>query len=175
MTAPAFPILWIDPGKMTGLALYVPELAAKDHQMAGFPPGFWAAEEEFERAGDHIEGITMRWNITMRAGWEHFRVHSRTPGDDAHHAIEMIGVARRAIMKAGCVQLGPAMPDQRLVAKPALLEAVGWWLPGRDDAQSAAQHMLAYMLRTGMVPARERVIVDKLIREKMDDDGPKRL
>lgn len=164
VTTPAFPVLWVDPGKMTGLAIWLPD------------GRFWAGEFLFQSAADIIEGACREYRSELRAGWEHFRVHPRTPPDDAHHAIEMIGVARRAIYVNRCVQLGPAMPDQRLIAKPALLEAIGWWLPGQDDAQSAAQHLLAYMLRTGMVPAREQVILAGLIREKMGDgDEPKRL
>lgn len=156
---------------MTGLALYVPEMAASGTQLAArFPPGFWTTEDQFLAAGDHIEGITMRWNIALRAGWEHFRVHARTPGDDAHHAIEMIGVARRAIAKASCVQIGPAMPDQRKPATMAMLKAIGWWLPGCDDSQSASQHLLSYMLRTGTVPARESVALEEHMREKMRDE-----
>jgi hypothetical protein len=74
----------------------------------------------------------------------------------------MIGVTRRAMRKYGCCQIGPAMPAQRKTASPAMLKAIGWWRPGKDDAQSAAQHMLASMLRTGQVPDKEQVILAAL-------------
>lgn len=160
---PRMPILWIDPGKMTGLAVWMPAGSSL--------PGheFWADEFEFMMAGNQIESICAWYGPSLRAGWEHFYVHEKTPGDDAHHAIEMIGVARRAITRYQCVQVGPAQPKQRLMATPRMLEAIGWWLPGKDDAQSAAQHLLAYMLRTGNVPDRENAILTRL-RETMTDE-----
>jgi hypothetical protein len=33
-----------------------------------------------------------------------------------------------------------------------MLKRVGWWVPGKDDAQSASQHLLAFCLRENCVP-----------------------
>ena len=51
------------------------------------------------------------------------------------------------------------MPEQRKVATMDKLRMLGWWLPGKDDAQSAGQHMLAWLLRSGNLPPRERAIL----------------
>jgi hypothetical protein len=50
------------------------------------------------------------------------------------------------------VLLDPANPADRLAAKPADLKTLGWWTPGLDDAQSASQHLLAWLKREKCVP-----------------------
>ena len=156
MSAPGFPVLWIDSGKDTGLALWQP----------GTPAYLWADEFEFIKAGDLIEEAC-RTFPGLHVGWEHFHVHSRTPGDDAHFAIEMIGVARRIVYKANLISFKPAPPGSRDIATKAMLEHIGWWVPGKDDAQSAAQHMLAWMLRSENVPP---VIDRKLFELRQGSD-----
>jgi hypothetical protein len=153
---PGFPVLWIDPGKMTGLALYD----------AGSAPDFHCTELPFIEAGDMIEQMCGWYKKRLRVGWEHFHVHAKTPGDDAHHAMEMIGVARRAAYVAGCITFKPAQPGERFIATMQMLEHIGWWRPGLDDAQSAAQHMLAWMYRSGNVPSLIEVELARFREEK---------
>src|SRR5690348_10594298 len=130
-------VLWIDPGKMTGLAYY-------GHLRQSEPYRWICDEFDFVNAGEQIKAITeAHWN-TLSVGWETFTIFPKTPAADAHHAIEMIGVARYHAMRHGCRILTPASPDQRKVATREMLEAIGWWMPGKDDAQSAAQHALAW-------------------------------
>jgi hypothetical protein len=140
-------VMWIDPGKDTGIAVWHP---------AWNKPAIW--ELEFEQAGDYIEYYCQAAPV-MYVGWETFRITPTTPPDDAHHAIEMIGVTRRAALKSRCTILTPAAPGQRRVATPEMLKALGWWVPGKDDAQSAAQHLLAWLLRGEHLPAREAGIL----------------
>lgn len=147
---PSGPVLWIDPGKMTGLAGWT-EFA-----------GFYADEYEFMTAGDAIERMCELFGHGLYIGWEHFVIGPKTPAADAHYAIEMIGVARRAALKHNCKNVGPAQPDQRNKATMAMLQAIGWWVPGKDDAQSAAQHCLSWMMRNGCVPSREATILAEI-------------
>jgi hypothetical protein len=141
------PVLWVDPGKMTGLALYVP------YQMQ------FIREADFIQASATIESACRHYGHPLLVGWESFRIGPRTPPADAHYAIEMIGVTRYLAMKFNCQILQPASPDQRLTASRSMLQALGWWTAGRDDAQSAAQHMLSWMLRTDNLPAKEAGIL----------------
>lgn len=142
--------MWVDPGKDTGIAAWHPRW---DRAFV------W--EYEFERAGDMIEYICRAYGQPL-VGWEAFHINPKTPPADAHHAIEMIGVTRRAAIKNKCVILTPADPNQRKKATPAMLKALDWWLPGKDDAQSAAQHLLAWLLREGNLPDREAGILAEL-------------
>lgn len=155
MTAPGYPVLWIDPGKMTGLALWRPK----------YPDKLWADEFDFMAAGDHIEFAVRDFGPDLRIGWEHFHVHARTPGDDAYYAIEMIGVARRIAYRSKLITFKPAQPAQRDIATMAMLKHIGWWVPGKDDAQSAAQHLLAWMERSNMTPPQIEV---KLAQFRME-------
>lgn len=151
------PVLWVDPGKMTGFAYYTPEM----------PWNVQIDELPFIEAGDLIEAICQWGSSRLAVGWEHFTIrhdtHKKTA--DAHHAIEMIGVARRAMIKNNCIALSPAQPGERLVATRKMLEVIGWWRPGKDDAQSAAQHLLSWMLRTGCVPAEVMTSIRSTIQE----------
>ena len=40
-----------------------------------------------------------------------------------------------------------------------MLKALGWWAPGLDDAQSAACHMLRWMMAGNMAPPDVRAVV----------------
>jgi hypothetical protein len=144
-------VLWIDPGKMTGLALFTRH-----------PYTFQAWEQGFIPAGDSIEHLCRVWNHQLAIGWEQFTVGPHTPGIDAHHAIEMIGVARRAAIKNRCQILTAATQEQRKIATQQMLESLGWWVPSADDAQSAACHMLAWMMRTGNEPDNIKIALRKL-------------
>lgn len=145
MPSPSQPVLWIDPGKMTGLAFWAPW-----HQE-------WITEideHDFMSAAERISGYCAVHRSWLLVGWEHFTIGARTHQKtaDAHHAIEMIGVARLAAQFHGCQILPVAQPGDRNPATRQMLEALGWWRPGKDDAQSAAQHLLAWMLRVNRVP-----------------------
>jgi hypothetical protein len=150
-------VLWIDPGKMTGLALYHHPFGQANSY------GEYACHEfDFEAAGGHIKAFCEMYQDYLSVGWEKFTIFPKTPAADAHHAIEMIGVARYHALRYHCRILTPAAPEQRKMATREMLEAIGWWVPGKDDAQSAAQHLLAWLLRTGNTPAREAGILAAL-------------
>lgn len=143
-------VVWVDPGKDTGIAAWHPRW----HKATCWEAGF-------EMAGDIIEYVCGAYGQPL-VGWETFHVNPKTPPADAHHAIEMIGVTRRAAIKNGCTILTAASPDQRKVATPAMLKALGWWVAGKDDAQSALQHLLAWLLRENHLPDREAGILAEL-------------
>lgn len=144
-------VLWIDPGMMTGLA-------------ALFDRGthFYADEYGFMEAGTNIEQFCQLYGPRAAVGWETYTVDPSRPQKDAHHALEMIGVARRYATMYCCQQIQPAAPGKRKAATTKMLQAVGWWVPAKDDAQAAARHMLAWLMRTNQVPPRERELLDQL-------------
>jgi hypothetical protein len=143
-------VLWIDPGKDTGLAI-----------LRAYGRYFEVGEYGFERAGSIIYSLCATHQRNLAIGWERFVIgpstHKKSP--DAHHAIEMIGIARYFATVWRCQILPSAAPGDRDPATMEKLKLIGWWVPGCDDAQSAAQHMLAYLVRTRQVPPRESAIL----------------
>jgi hypothetical protein len=139
-------VLWVDPGLDTGLALL--------QNGSQPPPGnsWWCDEFRFMEAGTYVESICQHYRGELAVGWESFDIRPRTPPVDAHHAIEMIGVIRRISTRSCCQLLTPAKQEQRKTATRGMLTQLGWWVKGKDDAQSAAQHLLAWMLRENIAP-----------------------
>jgi hypothetical protein len=113
---------------------------------------FFADEYDFMTAGDHIEDTCFQWGPALVVLYETYTIIPGAPTKDAHHAIEMIGVVKRYATKHGC-RLLTAQPEQRKKATKAMLEAIGIWPTGKDDAQSATQHLVAWCLRTQNMPA----------------------
>jgi len=138
---PPLIFLAIDPSRLTGLAWW-----HQDH-------GFHADQCPFEQAGDWIEDTARIGGRGCRMICERYVPLPDLPQDDAHFAMEMIGVARRAALKNGCTFAEPR-PGDRLIATPAMLRKIGWWMPGLKDANAASQHLLADMLANrGYLPA----------------------
>ena len=133
-------VMWIDPGKMTGIAVLQGDRL------------FTADEWDFDHAGDQIEHWCAYWQRLLAVGWERYWVDQRRPQQDAHHALEMIGVARRYARKWQCQLLPERQPHDPDAADRKRLIAMGIWPPGKKDAQSAAVHMVGWLLETGNLP-----------------------
>jgi len=136
-------VMWVDPGGMTGLAVLT---QGRD---------FWAEEFPPQLAGSTIAKFCEQWNYGGLIGWERFHIGPQThklTQEPVHQAIEMIGVCRY-LANASRVQIAtPAAPDDRKPASQLMLRKLGIWPVGKDDAQSAAQHLVAWCLRTGNLP-----------------------
>jgi hypothetical protein len=134
-------VLWIDPGGMTGLAwLYDTGRA------------FWCDEHDFQTACARIEDTCHRYQNTLAIGWETYQVTRREPQTNARDAIEPIGAARYLAGKHGCLVLPEAPRHTPKPHEREWLQAAGWWVRGKDDAQSAACHMYRWLLRSGQMP-----------------------
>jgi hypothetical protein len=137
--APPPYLVWIDPGGMTGIA----SLSYSK---------FWADEYQFQRACDIIADLCCLGRH-LAIGWERFTIGPNTHKMTRQpEAMEIIGVARYFATRYDCMILPPAAPGERDTATPEMLKALGIWTPGKDDAQSATQHLLAWMLRNKCVP-----------------------
>jgi hypothetical protein len=141
-------ILFIDPGDDTGLAWLWKHGTA-----------FHAGEFKFFEAGDHIEDTCEQWGERLAVGWERYDIRTRLPQTHAYDAIGIIAVTRRAVRRSGCQALPPAQQHTPTTSERRELEAVGWWTPGKNDAQSAACHLLRWLRRSGNLPPRERGIL----------------
>lgn len=156
-------VLWVDPGLMTGLALYRTEPAFSSTPV--LPADFQCGEQDFFSACTKIDYLTREYGNRMAVGWERFTVnastHKKTPQPDAMH---VIGVCRYLAVKHGCRVLPEAQQASPSPLEQEQLKALGWWVASKDDAQSAAAHLLRYMQRTGELPPREREILNALGR-----------
>jgi hypothetical protein len=121
---------------------------------------FQADELAFQEAGTRIWGICAEYRAALWIGWERFTVnastHKKTSQPDA---LKMIGVADWIATTWGCHILQPAGQHTPDTADQQRLKALGWWVPGKDDAQSAAAHMLRWLMQTGSLPPREAGIL----------------
>lgn len=145
-------VMWVDPGGMTGIALY--------YRASG---NFEVDEYPFQRAGEVLyHRLQMFSGGRIAIGWERFTIlpdtHKLTPQPEA---IEVIGVARFLAGVFGARLLTPANQHTPDKMDQARLKSLGWWLPGKNDAQSAAGHMLNWMLRTGELPPHERELLGR--------------
>lgn len=138
--APPAQLLWIDPGGMSGFAML------SNGQ-------FWSDEYPFDRACARLLQLCHWYGEKLHVGYEKFTIgpstHKLSPQWEAY---EFPGFIKGITAHYGCVLLPPAMPDARLTATPKMLQAINWWPQGKDDAQSACQHMLSWMMREGCVP-----------------------
>lgn len=142
-------MLWVDPGEVTGLARY------EVHRR-----GFAAAEYPAEQAWDAIEAMAIGWPRVLAIGWERYTILPGTHKLTAQPAaLETIGVCKFLARKYHCQVLPAAQQHTPDAVDQERLRRLGWWAPGKDDAQSAAYHMLGWLLRTGELPPREREIL----------------
>lgn len=116
---------------------------------------FWADEYPPQQAGEIVQTFCEHWPYSGVIGYERFHIgpgtHKLTQ-EPVHETIETIGVVRYLATMHHVRILTPAAPDDRKVASPDKLRALGIWPAGKDDAQSAAQHLVAWCLRTGNLP-----------------------
>ena len=142
-------VMWVDPGGMTGIALYLT-----------FEGKLEVDEFPFQRAGEVIWNHMTHFRSALHVGWERFTIlpdtHKLTPQPEA---IEVIGVTRFLAGVFGCRVLSPASQHTPDKTDQARLKALGWWTPGKNDAQSAAAHMLNWMLVAGELPPHEREMI----------------
>jgi hypothetical protein len=148
-------VLWADPGKMTGIARL---------SIAGHQPGYKFSAEElpFQDACQVIDLWCQGWGPSLAIGYERFDINSETHKKSRagiHDAIHVIGVIRYLAAKYGCRLLEPAQQHTPDAADRGRLQALGWWVPGKDDAQSAACHLLRWLVRENELSPAQRAVL----------------
>lgn len=138
--APPDRLMWIDPGGQTGFAWLYDGI-------------FGTFEHSFGEACRVLEVSCQSWGPRLHIGYEKFTIlpstHKLHPEPEAY---EFPGVVKHLALKYRCKLLQPVMPADRNLSTPAELKALGWWLPGKDDAQSASLHLLSFLKREKCVP-----------------------
>jgi hypothetical protein len=147
--------MWVDPGKQTGNAV----LGMNDHY--GFLE-FGAREDPFFIACELIEAVASSNRMGLAIGWERFDINAGThkmTREGINDALHVIGVCRYIAAKYGCRVLEPAQQHTPDPAERTQLKKLGWWVPGKDDAQSAACHMLRWLIRENELTPLQRAVV----------------
>lgn len=134
--------LWLDPGDMTGFALLTSH------------GDFWADEFPFYVACDWVAWFCRTYGPGLKIGWERFTItaetHKLTRQPDAIH---IIGVCRWQARLWHCQVLAEAQRHTPNAAEQAELRELNWWVPGKNDAQSAACHLLKHLQRSNTIPS----------------------
>jgi hypothetical protein len=139
--------IWLDPGKLTGVATYDSDTDE-----------FWADEFDYARTGKMLETIfNHHGKAGLQLGWESFTINEKTArNSQAPWSLEVIGIARYLAWRHGVTVLQEARPGERDVITPSMLKACGVYdmLVNKKDALSASQHCVAYLLRKRELPQR---------------------
>jgi hypothetical protein len=121
---------------------------------------FHADERPFLEAGHKVYALCAEYKQALWVGWERFTImpgtHKLTRQPEA---MEMIGVIRYLALTWGCRILEPAQQHTPDATDQERLKAIGYWVPGKNDAQSAAAHMLNWLLASQSLPPREAGIL----------------
>src|ERR1700722_3515069 len=147
--------LWFDPGLLTGVCavdsgtgdlLYLDE-----HDLLRTGQMLEWGVQTFHGPKPLIDGMTLLTGVQV--GWESYRI-MKGPQTQAPWSLEVIGALKYQALKHGYKILEPAAPAERLVCTPKMLKDIGWYpkVKGKKDALSAAQHTVAWWLRTDTLP-----------------------
>ena len=154
--------VWLDPGKVTGWATWRP---ADDQFLSGQVTGLLEAAN---RVRDII-GMVSAGNL-VAIGWEAFTIRPGSAHLDLDTtALEVIGAVQWIAAEAKATVLKPQQPSDRTLGQKHLA-TLGWHRPGPDHADSAASHLLSYLITTRQLPAE---LLAK-ITEKMEQEGHER-
>lgn len=141
--------LWLDPGECTGWAAWVTDDLP---DVTRFTGRFHAGQGPWRDVLGALVPLLARQPGRVTLGWEDFVV---TPGPARDTSpLRVIGALELAchqLRDAGLAVRRPASPAQRGLGA-AYLVALGWQRAGLRDANQAASHLLASLLRTGQLP-----------------------
>ena len=127
-------------------------------------PSFLADESPPLEAAGRIEDTCRTWGQSLAILWERYDIRTKLPQTHAYDAIGINFTARWMAARYHCQILTPAQQHTPSTAERHELEAIGYWVKGKNDAQSAAWHLLHYLRQSGNLPPRERAILSEAVR-----------
>lgn len=157
--------VWLDPGKLTGIAAWYHDREE-----------FTSVQADFKGTGEWLELLAAytpaatppsyrfindlyypACNITEPSeiciGWEQYVV---TPGNTRHgtayYSLEVIGMARWIATKHDLTILQPQMSAMMAIATDERLKLLGWYKAGKPHANDAARHLLRYCIKEDALP-----------------------
>jgi hypothetical protein len=139
-------IIGIDPGKTTGLAWGDTELMTTG-----------GAEISFDDFGDWLNTSLARLKAEgkdVRVACERFTIAAGTikKSQDAHWALEAIGVARYISRCYGVEFIMQHPSDVKGAVSDEKLKKAGWYIPGKGHANDALRHVSMAMIHFKIRP-----------------------
>lgn len=142
MTSQPQLLMWIDPGLDTGWAVWRPDTSYfSSGNVHGVIDAGRCIRSQLSSSHDAAIGCE---GFTIRPGSSKLKLDTT--------ALEVIGVARWLACQTGARLLPLTQPDSRKLGQ-LHLKTVGWHRPGPDHADSAASHLLSYLLQERQLPA----------------------
>ena len=144
MNDPSF-IVWLDPGKTTGLAWY-------DVLIDRFGSGQYDSDE----LAAVLDSLTSVHAGRIAVGWELYLQTPRSKGT-AHYSVGEI-----AKVKAYCAEReipvlkGQPSSARNLQSTVVFLRRLGWYRPGMGHANDAACHLFRHLIRMRPIPEKIR-------------------
>lgn len=136
-------IVYLDPGLTTGIALLDGDRFQSDQ--LGFIP-----------TGSAIAELAAKHGHQLMIGMEDYRVIGN--GGDPTYSLKVIGMVTWLAHKHAAVMLPLRASADRKLGDDDKLKRLGWWNPGHDHANDAANHLLSHVIR-------ERWISDDMIKK----------
>lgn len=155
--------IWLDPGLLTGVCAVDSEtgelLYLDEHDLlhtGRLLDPECVLNPILNRYWDELDGFDS-FGITVAVGWETYTI-LKGAQSQAPWSLEAIGVAKYLCAQYGFEVLKPAAPLERKVCTLKMLKDIGWYpkVKGKKDAFSAAQHTVAWWLRTDTLPEQYR-------------------
>lgn len=149
-------VVAIDPGISTGFAVWSPSTLFID---SGQRPSLEVLDE--------LTMLFMRMQTSVkeqsRLVVENYiiPIRSVTRNEEASRTLRVIGAVEWIAHQAGVESVHLQLPAERTVISMAMLKRWGWvgaYEKVGRDAFSAMQHLGSYLLQTGVVPDRRRVV-----------------
>jgi hypothetical protein len=146
-------IIWVDPGKSTGWALW--------NTLGTFISG----QDDAFNVECELHTVVSTAAHRLEIGWEQYLITGgRVKHDDG--ALLVIGYLEWITRYFNCAVLKPMPSSARNLGRDgSKLEILGWHVPGRRDANAAAAHLLAFLLREGLLP---QETLHRLVSEGLD-------
>lgn len=129
-------VLGIDPGMMTGFALYDTEADVID-----------LSELSWQEACTYMENTCASFGADLAIAIERFTITIQTAKDSqAPWSLMQIGVAEYLGRKYNCEFTLQQVASAKRFSADWRLKALGWYVPGLSHARDAARHTLLYLV-----------------------------
>lgn len=148
--------IWFDPGLLTGVCAVNAKtgevLYLDEHDLLNTGQLLEPGVQTFYGSPPLLDALHLLTGV-VSVGWETYTI-LKGAQSQAPWSLEVIGMIKYQCAKYGYTVLKPASPAQREVCSVSILKAIGWYprVKGKKDALSAAQHTVAWWLRTDTLP-----------------------
>jgi len=133
-------VIWVDPGESTGWALW------------GADGSFASGQDEAYVVENGIYAALMGSAWRYQVGWEQYLITGSRVRHDGS-ALRVIGFLEWVTRYTETRRLKPMPSSARNLGQDGdKLRVLGWHAPGRRDANAAAAHLLAHLLRDNLLP-----------------------